>query len=126
MHSSSDSMIQTAAHACGAADGGMGRTCPELPCVPDVLLMLIIARGEAAPDASCSAFAASLKRGDRARISLKGAAEPHRPAAHSKHSNRYMGLATNRGNSTSVVQHRVRLQCICNGKYWRQGAIELQ
>lgn len=31
-------------------------------------------RGDAAPKVSCSALAASLKRGDRARMSLKGAA----------------------------------------------------
>lgn len=49
-------------------------TWPELPCVPEVLLMLMMLRGEADPKVSCSVLAASLKRGDRARMSLKGAA----------------------------------------------------
>jgi hypothetical protein len=49
------------------------RTCPALPCVPLVELMLMMLRGRAAPDAACSALAASRSSGTSACSSLNGA-----------------------------------------------------
>jgi hypothetical protein len=75
--------------------------------VPDVLLMLMMQRGVAVPLASCSAFAASLNKGDSALTSLKGAAggsagkgAPQRQQMKSRQGQQQQGLLLNKTCST--------------------------